>query len=62
MNERLKFILKEMAAKFRQGYVGFANSREMKAEINKIMGLINAFTHNVNSRSYKLTQIDHNNL
>lgn len=32
-----------MASKFRLGHVGFANSREMREEVNKIMGLINVF-------------------
>lgn len=51
-----------MAAKFRSGYVGFANCREMRQEINKINGLINLFTFNANSSSQQLIHIDHNHL
>ena len=62
ISDRLKFILKEMAAKFRQGYVGFASSTEMRREVNNLMGLINEFTYKTNSRTYKIRQIDQNNL
>lgn len=51
-----------MASKFRLGYVGFANSKEMRNEINQIMGLINVFWNQMNSASYRLSQVDHNNL
>ena len=59
INDKLKFIQKEMAAKFKHQNVSFALQDRMRNQINEIMGQINKYINGIDSSQFDRDCIDH---
>lgn len=59
INDRLKFTLKEMSAKFQSGNVAFVMSYQFRAQINQLMGQLNKYVYGLDSSQLSRNKIDH---
>jgi len=59
INDRLKFLQKEMAAKFKHGNVAFAQSDQTRHFVNSLMGQLNKYLYGIDSSQYSQDSITH---